>query len=194
MRYLRNKSGVEILFFLLIFWIFFLELVDAVGVSGIYTNENYLEMRLGETKEVIFILQNNEGEGDIKLRANISEGQDIVEIIGNKEYVVPADSLNVSVKLNISIPADSKEKEYQIKIDFEPMPLEIPVGGMVQIELGISREFKVKIIREEKTKVELLKNNWIWIILGILVIVAVVVIVKLILENRETPIEGVNEG
>ena len=140
-----------IVFLLNIFLISLSSLVNAVAVGGIYTEERHLEMEKGEIKEFSFVLQNRAGDKDIKLRANVSEGEEFVEIEGDKEYIVPLGYSNVSVKLTAKAPEDVKiGDEYQIRVDFMPMPYgKTEEGGMVQFALGISRAFKIKIIESE---------------------------------------------
>jgi len=128
-----------------------INLIIAPAISGAYTNERPLEMHAGEEREIVFGLQNG-GEEDIKFIANITKGNEVMSFIDeNREYLVPAGTNNVTVKLKVKIPEKSRE-EYDAEISFEPVSLGSEnKGGMVQLEIGLSRAFKVKVIDSQES-------------------------------------------
>ena len=171
---MKMKKGM--VFILLI--LFFIEAISAVALSGTYTSSRHLEMNVGEVKEFGFVLQNMAGDKDIKLSANVSEGQEFVEIKGNKEYIVPLGVNNVSVRFMAEVPENAKiGDEYQVRVDFRPMPYgDEEEGGMVQFALGVSRTFKIRVVESELSEE---KPGFSWsliMVMGIGIIILIFVI------------------
>ncbi len=171
-----------------------INLVNAISVGGIYSTTNPLEISSGEEKTIIFSLQNRAGDGDVKFKGNVTKGQEIVSLVDKKaEYFVPGSpDSEVLVEVLVKIPRNVEiGKEYDVKIEFKSISIGDSGEGMVQMAVGLSRYFKVKVIGEEKIDGKKVKErkNLIWIILGIVIVIVMIVIVKFVFENKKTSSE-----
>jgi len=182
-------------FFVVVFLTLFLvSFVSAISVSGTYTSRNPLEAYPGEIKDFVLNLQNMAGEGDdVKFEASIVEGSEVVSLTdGDLEYLVPfgvTDGVDVGVR--VAIPDDAViGTEYDAHITFDPMALGTEEEGMIQIELGLARYFKIVVV-EQPPEADTSKELGIgWIILGIIAVIALVAVVWLIIKSRkETSID-----
>ena len=165
--------------------LFFINLVDAISISGIYSNKNPLEISPGESKTIDFILQNMAGDSDVKFEANITRGFEIARLDDNEvEYLVPLGSNDVKVPVLVKIPREADiGTEYQVKIEFNPLPMKTEGEGMVQIAVGLAGYFKVNIV--EKTEDAEERISMIWIIFWIMVALIVMVFIWLFYEYRK---------
>ena len=70
---------------------FLLPLLAAFAVSSQYYDANPLYMQPGETVETFFTLQNLAGDKEVTLRADITDGKNILTLTDAAEvYIVPA--------------------------------------------------------------------------------------------------------
>jgi len=161
-------------------------LINAVAVSGTYSNRRPLEVSPGETKSITFVLQNMADENDVKFKALISEGSEIVRITdSNTEYLVPVGSNDVPVKLSVEVPSGAEIGiEYQIKIEFEPVSTGNEEEGMVQVMNGLSRYFIVKVVEKSEEESPMTKGMLVYIGIIIVLLLMIVFLIAYILKNR----------
>jgi hypothetical protein len=173
-----------------VFIIFFINIIDAISIGGIYSMDYPLELSPGENKVITFSLQNRAGDKDVKFIGEVVEGSEIVNFKDkNREYFVEGSSdSEVLVDVLVDIPKNAKiGEEYDIKLEFKPLPIEGQEEGMVQLSVRLSRYFKVNVVKEgelSEESIEDLGKNWFWILLGIIIVIISVIIIKFILGRR----------
>ena len=176
---------------ILIIFINSLTLVGALGVSSSYGPGRPFEMYAGETKTISLFLQNQE-DFDIRARASVIEGFDIVNLVDETEYLIPAKTKGIEVSLKIKIPRNAKVGDkYPVKIGFTQVPVE--GGGMVQLAVETGSSFDILVIEELEVEKGVIRKNIIWIILGVLVVIILVVIIKFILKRKQAFSKPVSE-
>lgn len=186
----KKKRLIEKFLVMGILTIMLCYLVSAVAVGGMYSDDRPLEAYPGETKSIFFVLQNMAGGNDVKFRANVTEGYEIASLVDeNPEYLVPLGSSDVQVRVLVEVPENAKVgSEYQVRIVFKPVLLGTEEEGMVQIALGLSRYFKVKVVEkpaEEKLEKGEKKGMWL-LVLSILVIVLILAVVYFIVRSKRS--------
>jgi len=161
-------------------------LINAVAVSGAYSNRIPLEISPGETKSITFVLQNMADESDVKFKGLISEGSEIVQITdSNTEYLVPVGSNDIPVKLSVEVPSSAEiGVEYQIKIEFEPVSTGNEDEGMVQIMSGLSRYFIVKVVEKSEEESPMTKGMIVYIGIIIVLLLMILFLIFYILKYR----------
>ncbi len=172
----------------LIIFVNSLTLVGALGVSSSYGPGRPFEMYAGETKTISLFLQNQE-DFDMRARASVIEGFDIVNLVDETEYLIPAKTKGIEVSLKIKIPRNAKVGDkYPVKIGFTQVSVE--KGRMVQLAVETGSSFDVLVI--EKLEI---KKGIIFVILGIviLVIIVLVVVIKFILKEKQAFSKPVSE-
>jgi hypothetical protein len=167
-----------------IFVMLLCSLISAVAVGGAYSTSYPVEVYPGESKEIYFVLQNMAGGTsgqDLKFSANVELGSELVKIKdASSEYLVPFGSSDVRVNVLVTAPKNAQVgSTYDSKIAFSPIPTGAEDEGMVQLAIGLSRYFTVKIVEKpiepilEKPVVDKTGNLLFWIVL-IVIIIAVV--------------------
>jgi len=191
MRYKEFLMGV------VVFYILFssINLVNAIAVSGPYYGEQMLEISPGVIKDFNLIIQNMDGDSDIKYKVKIVNGSEFVEILEDSdEYLVPLGSNDIPVNLRVSIPEDTLFDEYLVRVAFAPISGG-EGGGMIQIALGMSWDFKINVIEfvGDEQPAPTGRFSWIWIVLGILVVIVVIVVIKFFLKEKDLD-TNINSG
>jgi len=159
----------------------FVNLVSA-GVSSSYYLGRDLEMYAGETKEIVLYLQNQEEEEIIR-GAEIVNGNEIVKIIGDLEYFLPAKTKGIEVNLKIKIPRGVEVGDkYPIKIRFTPVQGEGEDAGMVQIGVADIASFDVLVVEKPIGVGEGIRL--VWMILGVILVVILMVLIWFIVKRR----------
>lgn len=131
----------------LILGVMLISLVSAFGVSSPYWDGNPLVMDRGETKTINLNLQNMVGEGDVKVKAVLVEGSDIITL-SKEVYVVEKGTSDTMIPLKISIPKDAVPGETKsIKIEFQT--IQDDSGG---ISMGTGMSVAFDIIATEEIK------------------------------------------
>ena len=125
------------------------------------------------------------GDSDVKFKANITQGFEIARLVNETaEYLVPLGSNNIQVHVFVKIPKNTKVgTEYQGKIEFNPAPSDIEEEGMVQIAVGLSGYFKVKVI-EKPIESESKKINLVWIIMIIVLALGIIVVIWFLIKGK----------
>lgn len=184
-----TKIGIICTLAVAIAMIFATYFVSAVAVSGAYTTDIPLKLYAGQSESFVLTLQNMAGEGgDVKFKANITEGSEVAKLIdSNTEYLVPFGANNVTVNVRVDVPANAKVGDkYLVKVAFDPLPVSSEEEGMVQILLGLSRYFNVEVI--EKPAGEKIPGNvnLMWIIIPIIVVIIIIIILVMLMMKRKS--------
>lgn len=169
------KTGIFVLLIML-----FSVYVSAFGVGSAYYEDSPLRISPGETKEIIFNLQNMPGPEDIIARPSIAQGSEIMKI-SSEDILVPVGG-SVNVKAEVSIPSNAKiGKIYPVTISFTTVTKS--ESGTFGLGSSIGRNFNV--IVGEATKISESKKTFLWayFIVGIILIL---IIFSLILKKRKS--------
>ncbi|MEK6854910.1 MAG: hypothetical protein AABX73_01680 [Nanoarchaeota archaeon] len=165
--------------------------IQALGISSPYWEGNPLEMQPGQTKEISFALTNSiKEETDARAIISLTEGSEIAEIVGNKEYLIPVGSSNQKVNLKITIPKESQiGATYNVKLSLSSVPENKTAN--IQIGLNYDVSFPVKIVAESPQKTEDITQtgekprNVILIISIILLLLAVIILIVYLISKRK---------
>ena len=116
------------------------------------------------------------------VKAEVVEGSDIMDIVGDMEYLIPAKTNGIEVDLKIKMPSKSIiGNNYPVKIRFTQILEENQ--GMVAVALAVSSSFDILII-EKPAGVEPEGMSRITIVLLIIGIIVVVVIIWVLIKKR----------
>ncbi len=142
MRKMQNKKqGFNLLMILFIL----VPSTAAFGVTTLYWNDKPLFMHPGQSKEIYVELQNMVGGEDLRLKAEITEGSEIADLINpNKEYLVPFGRKDIKVNIRITVPENAAlEDRYIVKLSFKQAAKE--EGKMVQMSSSVGTAIPVVI-------------------------------------------------
>ena len=133
----KLKFNLGISIFLLITLSLF---VSAIGATAPFWDTKPLGMKAGEMMEFPITLQNNVGNSDVILKADIVDGAEIVTLTDEiTEYDLPLGSKNIPVNIKIQIPENAPVgQEYTIGILFsQVIDKDLAEGQMVKITGGV---------------------------------------------------------
>ena len=121
-------------------------LAGALGISGPFLEDNTLEVQDGKATTMQLVLQNTNDEPVLTL-FSMSSDSDIARVIDPQpSYLLPPKSISTVIVLNITAPPNAKIGNiFNVKYSFGPV--EPSAGGTIAFVPGISRSFKVKIVR-----------------------------------------------
>lgn len=155
--------------------------IFAFAVSSDYWSGNSLKLAPGESKEFSLILQNLVGTSDIKLKAGVVSGSEVLRILDSSDiYLVPAGEKR-NVNLRASIPIDAEPGQvYKAKIDFS----EIKDSSKGEFGFGtaIGQSFDIVVL----PKTSWLENNSIvlYLVIGIAVLLIVIFTLRKIMKGK----------
>jgi|SRR3989344_884897 len=161
-----------------------------VGVTSFYYENNPLFVNPGETKEIMFTLQNHGGDADATVNVNIADGEEIAEFTDkNLEYSVELESDGIPVPLRITIPENAQpDQEWNVGasfiISYTPRG-----GGAVQFSSTYFKDFKV-IVKEsaptaQATRDTSLLNSPLMSFIFLIVILAVLMLIMKLIKRRK---------
>ena len=170
--------------------LFLINIINAISIGGIYSTNYPLGLSPGEEKVITFSLQNRAGDGDVKFKGEVIVGSEIVSFKDkNPEYFVEGSpDSEVLVDVLVEIPKNvSIGEEYDVKLEFKPLPVESQEEGMVQLSVRLSRYFKVNVVEEELAEKGILDfgKTWFWILLGLVIVIIVGVVLRFVLKRRD---------
>jgi len=154
--------------------------VSAFGVGAAYYKEKPLEISAGETKEIIFNLQNGPGPDDVFAQPSIVQGSEILELI-NPEKVLVRIGDSVDIRTRITIPNEAQIGDtYPIQVTFTTISEE---EGAFGLSSSVSRKFDVIIVptAEELAREAMLAEqgpitSWMIYLIVIIVIITILII------------------
>ncbi len=143
---MKRKMKMKISMGMIIFFIIGISLASAIGISSDYYSGNPLIMHPGETRNIVFgELQNNVGNTDLVLRANLIDGREIAKLTdSNLEYSVPANTEGQRVNMKVSIPRRNFKGQYEISVEFN----NLASSGAGTVPLTLTTEKTIKVIVE----------------------------------------------
>jgi hypothetical protein len=142
----KNKKIEKIS--LILITLFLISGVSAFGVGCAYHKDNPLKISAGETKEIVFNLQNMPGPNDLIVKSEISKGSEIIEIPLRNDVLVPVGG-SVDITALVKIPSDSKiGNVYPVEVTFTTAK-ENTAGGF-GLGSSVKRNFDVIIVQKEE--------------------------------------------
>lgn len=119
----------------------------ALGVSAPFLEDNTLMVQDGKATTIQLVLQNTNDE-PVTTLFSLSSDENIANVIDPKpSYLLPPKSSDTIITVNITSPSGAKIGSlYNVKYSFGPV--EPSTGGTISFVPGISRAFKVKIVRD----------------------------------------------
>jgi len=144
---MKNKITLTLVLVLVTFLL--AGLVTAFGVGSPYWKGHPLKMYPGETKIINLNLQNNVGDADVVVKAQVTEGADIAKLLKDT-YIVKAKTINTMVPLKVTLPKDVTENKH---VTVEIKTVKSGEGGMVVMGTGMKVSFDV-ILTEIPEKVK----------------------------------------
>ena len=176
---MKQKIIAKGIFLVVITLVLLASSVLAFAVSSRYYDGNPLYMQAGQTVEGKFLLQNHAGTEDVSVEADISQGADLIELIGPNNYLVPKGG-KVEVNYKITAPSDAKHGDkFPITIFFGggnsgsgPISLSSNIGTGFDIVIGTESDF-VKVENTSSFKI----NPLYFYIIGIIVLIIIIFVV-----------------
>ena len=134
--------------------------ISAFGVGCAYHKDHPLEMSPGESKEIIFNLQNMAGGGDVTVKSSIDGDLRIIELIDTGEVFIPfMGEANIIAKVTIPVDAETGDV-YPIKAIFTTVTES--ESGSFGFGSSVGRNFDIVIVptAEELAKLEKQKERF----------------------------------
>jgi len=148
-------------------------LVTAFGVSSPYWKGHPLKLYPGESTTINFNLQNNVGDTDVKVKAEVVEGADIASL-KRDIYLVKAKTTDTMVPLKVTLPKDATAPRH-VTIEFKTMTS--GEGGMVTMGTGMKTEFDILVSETptiKKEKLRLSAGTTTWIVIALIIIIVII--------------------
>lgn len=183
---IRNLKMISLVF---VFLLASITSIFALGVSSPYWDKNPLKMYPGEIRDVEFTLVNKPDADPADAFVKLTNTGGIAELISGSTYTVQPGTTNTKVVLKISIPSDAQIGEiYNVAFSVESGPPE--EEGTIQLAVGYNVGFPVEVVPEsevikpevpqppepEKEKPGIM--NYIWIVIGIAIIIILYLLFK----------------
>ena len=188
MRKNKRTKNYSIVLLLILFSFILVLNVNAAGVSSPFWDENPMYVQPGEVREFRYLLQNMVGDSNIKVKAELEPGTEIMEFIDeNTIYDVPLGKSDIPVNMKIVVPENAKDGDsWQVGVKFTTITE--AKEGAVSIGIAYSKGFKVvvgdkaspgsKVVISGTTTKPVLSNE----ALGFLALVVILVILALIVK------------
>lgn len=178
-----NKKEMKMgkLSLILIAFVIFSGYASAFGIGSAYHKDNPLKLGVGETKEIVFNLQNMPGPADISARPSISKGSEVLALINSGDILVPVGG-SIDVKAKVSIPVSAKIGDiYPIEITFTTLAKS--ESGTFSFGSSVGKGFNIIVVpaAEEALPEEKASTTWItYLIVGILLLILIILAVRYI--------------
>ena len=168
-----KKRGFEI-FVLIGIFILLAGSVSAFAVSGQYWKNNPVIIGPGETKDIKLILQNLAGDSDLTVRAEITEGSEIAELIDESNiYQIPLGTkTEVNIRISDPLGGAVESGNYTVKLSFTT--LTTTEAGGFGFGNNIEREIPV-IIQKPYSPREKGVSGIIYLVVGIVIILVLII-------------------
>lgn len=179
----KTKEMAKLGFFILVTAILFSSFVSAFAISSPYWKESPLKLMPGDSRDVQFVIVNQAGDSDLKVRVNILEGNASIRITDSSNtYDCPLGSKTpVNFKVNVAQNAKIGETR-EIKLEFTTIVAS--ESGSFGISNSIEKSFPLIIGTEASLTLEPMtaaKSSsliWLYILIAIVVLIIIIVIVS----------------
>jgi hypothetical protein len=180
----NNIINISAIFLLIVSLISF---SSAISVSRPYMENNQLNLTLGETKDLEFVLQNGGGATEpINVKVRVVEGIELIKITDASDIYLVAPGALVPVHFQISVPEGVKFGEtYPILIEFLEANLN---ENTLSIGTGIDQSFNVFLTKtyEELEQERKSKNMVLLGIILLALIILISIIITLVKKRKKT--------
>jgi hypothetical protein len=176
------KIGIFVMFSLL-----FINSISSFGVGSAYHKDHPLEISPGESKEIIFNLQNMAGSSDVMVESTIEGNEEIIKLINNEKVFIPLGK-EENIIAKVTIPFDAKIGDvYPIKLTFTTVTESD--SGSFGFGSSVGRSFEIIVVPtlEEKARLEEKKKQikfFIPYLLGVIILLAIVIIIWFIKKKK----------
>ncbi|MFA5173932.1 MAG: hypothetical protein WC438_02000 [Candidatus Pacearchaeota archaeon] len=169
-----------------------LNLVFAFSPILGFSNDAPLTVYAGESKEMAYNIYANPEEGNLKIKAVITEGGNIASIMDSNNIYDVSNANPGITNIKIKVPSSATiGTEYTVKLLFSD---ETPATGTGTVSLNVqaTTSFKVKVVEPTEQPVAEGTSIW-WIILAIVVIIAVIAVIYFLVKGNEQSVKKVSK-
>ena len=196
MRKNKRTKNYSIVLLLILFSFILVLNVNAAGVSSPFWDENPMYVQPGEVREFRYLLQNMVGDSNIKVKAELEPGTEIMEFIDeNTIYDVPLGKSDIPVNMKIVVPENAKDGDsWQVGVKF--ITITEAKEGAVSIGIAYSKGFKVvvgdkaspgsKVVISGTTTKPVLSNEALGFLALVVILVILALIVKYVHKKRKS--------
>lgn len=155
-------------------------LISAFAVSTKYYPGYPLKMMPGDSKDVQIILQNRGNTEDVSVRAEVSAGSDIMNLLDeDKIYTIPAGG-KLEVDMIINVPLEAiPDTEYPMNIKFTTITSS-EEGQTMGFGQSIGQNFQVLVVETFDAPIQEAPEegakSTIYIIIGIVLVLAIIAV------------------
>jgi hypothetical protein len=163
--------------------------VLAWGISSPYSDKFPLELEVGESREVSFVLVNGDGEGGTAdVVVNLEAGTNIAEITSGERYSVSIGERK-AIMLRVSIPERASVGD-DYRVEFSVVGAPEDEGGNIEFGVKYGVDFPVKVVEEsiipeEALVLEETTEESSSIIVWVLVVVVIIIILFVLFRKRK---------
>jgi LPXTG-motif cell wall-anchored protein len=156
-----------------------INLIASFGLSSYYTSERPLVMAKGEKKVIDFVLQNNLGEEDILVKADIKKGKEFIKL-KEDEIIVGAGTTGTKFFVEVKMPRNATG----------PIPIEIilktsPYNAGAPVTLGVGAMIAFNAIpSDEVVEPSIFENKFLYII-GIPISLLILILLILLIRRKK---------
>jgi hypothetical protein len=177
MKFRKKYSGVLVF---LVVSVMLCSYVSAFAVSSPYYKGdpgNPMIVNPGESKELILKLQNLGSEEDIRVKAEVTQGADMVTLVGESDiFLVPAGE-KTEVPFLVNVPAGTElEKVFSVSVTFSTVA--DSESGSFAFGSRIGQDFEVIAgplsSPEQPELAQETANGMVWILIGLIVLILVI--------------------
>ena len=194
----KNKiiKGCNLILAFVLFSFILVLNADAMGVSSPFWDENPMYAQSGEVREFRYLLQNMVGDDDIKIKAELESGTEIMKFLDeNTIYDVPLGRSDIPVNMKIVVPENAKDGDsWQVGVKF--ITITEAKEGAVSIGIAYSKGFKVvvgdkaspgsKVVISGTTTKPVLSNEALGFLALVVILVILALIVKYVHKKRKS--------
>lgn len=156
--------------------------VYAFAISSAFTTSHPLEISQGESSDIVLTMQNMAGNENMTVRASLSEGSDIAQIVNpSDKYDIPLGTMK-DITIKVTIPANAALGNHNIKVSFTTVK-ESTSGGGAGIGSGIDQNILV-LVKGKQAAPATVKPSYTWLYLTIGIIIIIIVIIIIIRRKR----------
>jgi len=181
MQKIKKEMGIGAL--LIIACLLLINLASAFAISSPYWKDYPLKLMPGDSRDVQFVIVNQAGDSDLKVRVNILEGNDSIKITDSSNIYDAKLGTKTPVNFLVNVPQDAKIGDsYEIKLEFTTLVQS--QSGNFGISNSIGKSFPLIIGEEASAVVEPIapaktgSNIWIYILIAIAILIVVIITIS----------------
>ncbi len=119
--------------------------ISAFAISSNYWSGNPLRIYSGESMNFSIVMQNLAGTSDVKLKASITSGAEVLKLIDTSDIYTVLAGQRKNINLKVTIPQDAKPGQmYNARIDFAEM--KEGKSGELGVGTAIGQSFDIIVV------------------------------------------------